>query len=556
MPKATLPSKDEVKARMTTIEAWKLPKQTSSVAPADVWTNADQDPVPLERRTWGSWAFCGYWLSDLLTVATWQTGSSILIVGLGTNDAILIMFVSGICNMIATILNGHVGATLHVPFPIAIRSSYGYWFSYFCVVSRAILAAFWLGIQSVGGGAAVGQAITCIWPSFATLPNTLPPSAGITTKSMVSYVIFHLIQFPFLLIPSHKLQKLFLVKSILVPPMAVGMLIWICVKANGVNAILNQPATLTGSACAWAWLAALTSITGGWYSLSVNISDFTRMSRDSRAHLWQAPFIPGIKIITSLFGIVAMGAGRVVYGQDMWTPLELIAKWEGSGGRFLGFVCSMLWVLAQVSCNISANSFSFANDVTSLFPKWINIRRGTILCSLLGGFALVPWLMVSSAYVFLSFMSGYAIFLGPMSGMLTCDFWLIQRGKYDVPGLYDPEGRYRYWHGINWRALLTTVLIMTPLLPGLANAVSPKTVSIDAGLKNLYNISWLYGYHATILVYWLLNYFFPAKGVAVVKTIQASEDEMNVSESIEVAGGTSVDGSVEEKKVSATEKAL
>ena len=36
-----------------------------------------------------------------------------------------------------------------------MRASYGYWFSYFCVVSRAILAAFWLGVQSVGGGSAV-----------------------------------------------------------------------------------------------------------------------------------------------------------------------------------------------------------------------------------------------------------------------------------------------------------------------------------------------------------------------------------------------------------------
>lgn len=214
---------------------------------------------------------------------------------------------------------------------------------------------------------------------------------------MVSYVIFHLIQFPFLLIPQHKLQKLFLAKSILVPPMALGMLIWICVRANGSNAILNQPSTLSGSARAWAWLATLTSITGGFSTLAVNIPDFTRMSKNSQAQLWQAPVIPILKVITALFGIVATGAGRVVYGEDLWTPLDLIAKWDGSGGRFLGFVCSALWVLAQVSCNISANSVSFANDVTTLCPKWINIKRGMIMCSLIGGFALVPWLMVSSA---------------------------------------------------------------------------------------------------------------------------------------------------------------
>lgn len=152
-----------------------------------------------------------------------------------------------------------------------------------------------------------------------------------------------------------------------------------------------------------------------------------------------------MKVVTALFGIVATGACRVVYGEDIWTPLGIIAKWEGSGGRFLAFICSCLWILAQVCCNISANSVSFANDATTLLPKWINIRRGTVLCSIIGGWALVPWLMVSSAYVFLNFMSGYAVFLGPMAGIMMCDYWIVKRRKLDVPGLYDPNGRYKYF---------------------------------------------------------------------------------------------------------------
>jgi NCS1 family nucleobase:cation symporter-1 len=121
VPTVTLPSKEAVKARCTSLHAWELQKQASSIAPDHVWSNAgrqfcsawnfsvtladfwtDQDPVPREKRTWGPWAFVGYWLSDLLTVATWEVGSSILVVGLGTTDAILIMLVAGISNMIPT----------------------------------------------------------------------------------------------------------------------------------------------------------------------------------------------------------------------------------------------------------------------------------------------------------------------------------------------------------------------------------------------------------------------------------------------------------------------
>lgn len=75
---------EDLKARSSSLKAWELPKQASSVAPEYVWSNIgqsmdaqfimiqsvltvslDQDPVPAERRNWGSWTFIGYWFSDL-----------------------------------------------------------------------------------------------------------------------------------------------------------------------------------------------------------------------------------------------------------------------------------------------------------------------------------------------------------------------------------------------------------------------------------------------------------------------------------------------------------
>jgi hypothetical protein len=67
--------------RITQPSSWKLPKQSSSIAPPDVWTNADMDPVPPERRTWGRGAFVTYWVSDLITISTWSSGSAIITLG-------------------------------------------------------------------------------------------------------------------------------------------------------------------------------------------------------------------------------------------------------------------------------------------------------------------------------------------------------------------------------------------------------------------------------------------------------------------------------------------
>ena len=41
------------------------------------------------------------------------------------------------------VLNGSIGAGLHVPFPVAIRSSLGFYFSCFADVTRMITMLFW-----------------------------------------------------------------------------------------------------------------------------------------------------------------------------------------------------------------------------------------------------------------------------------------------------------------------------------------------------------------------------------------------------------------------------
>lgn len=52
-----------------------------------------------------------------------------------------------------------------------------------------------------------------------------------------------------------------------------------------------------------------------------------------------------------------------------------------------------------------------------------------------------------SAQGFLTFMSGYTVFLGPFAGIMVTDYWLLHRCKVDVPAMYDPHGRYRYAYG-------------------------------------------------------------------------------------------------------------
>lgn len=63
-------------------DGWILEKPESSYAPEHVWSNKDLDPVPLHMRTWTKWTIFGYWFSDIISVQSWETGSTILALGL------------------------------------------------------------------------------------------------------------------------------------------------------------------------------------------------------------------------------------------------------------------------------------------------------------------------------------------------------------------------------------------------------------------------------------------------------------------------------------------
>ncbi|KAF7188233.1 putative permease [Pseudocercospora fuligena] len=510
----------KTRLRLTSASSWALPKQESSIAPDYVWSNADQDPVPPEKRTWTGWSFTWYWFSDLVTAAGWSAASAVMTTGLSANDAILITFVAAMCNAIPTVLNGAIGANLHIPFPIAIRASYGYWLSYFTVITRGILALFWFGVQTAYGAECVTQMITAIWPSYAHLANHLPASARITTQGMLQYMLW--------------------TKTVLLLPTALAMVIWISVKAGNGRDFFNQGGTLTGSARAWAWVSALTSITGGFSTLAVNISDFSRFSRSPTAHLWQLPMIPFFKCIVAVFGVVSASAASKIYGEVLWNPLDIIAQWQGSsGGRAAAFFASAVWCLAQICVNVTANSISFGNDITTLAPRWFNLRRGVILCAVLGGWALCPWIIIASASALLSFMSGYACFLAPIAGIMFSDYWIVKKRRYDVPALYDPKGIYSYRIGMNLRALATTVIVVGPLLPGMAHKIN-SSLDIGTGLVHLFSFNWLYGFVLSITLYVGLHFAFPDRRTTIPEVVPGTAEALY---------GVSIDGDSEKQSV-------
>ena len=311
-------------------------------------------------------------------------------------------------------LNGYTGAKTHVPFPVLARASFGYHFSKFPVIVRLITCLFWHSITNFLAVAPTTQVIRAIWPSYRNLPNHIPESVGITTQQMVSYFVIWCIQFPMLLIPPHKMRWLFVVKVVMTTATVVGMTIWICTRAGGSGSIWDQKPTVTGSTKSWMIMWSLNSCTASWSTVGVNIPDFTRYMKKPGSSLSQAVWFPLVCSWIAIIGIVVTSASGVLFGEYLWDPVSIIDTWEGPAGRAAAFFAGVSWCIAQLCVNISATVISGANDMASLFPKWINIRRGAMIMTIIGGWVMVPWKILHSASSLLSFMNSLGVFLAPI----------------------------------------------------------------------------------------------------------------------------------------------
>ncbi|KAK5724998.1 hypothetical protein LTR17_013384 [Elasticomyces elasticus] len=493
-------------------------QEPSSFAATPAASNADFDPVPPSKRTWGTWAFVAYWMADAWAVSNWEVASSMIAVGLSWKMAIGACVLGNTIMGLVITVNGRVGAILHTPFPVLARMPFGYYFSYFVVLSRCVLATVWLGVQTTTGGQCMTILLGATWPSFKQIPNHIAEDEGITTQGMIGFLLYFLLQIPFLCIPYTKVQYFFGFKSIIAPIIFLAVFGSTLHKAGGTishSTVITDGSKLHGSALAWAFFANLNGVLGNYATLGLNIADFARYSKKPSDQNVQAIVIPCIFTIVGLLGIFTAAASQTAYGEVEWNPIVIVGYWSASGssaGRAATAFGAIGLIIVTLGINISANSISAANDLVSFCPKYINIRRGQLLAAVIGSWAFVPWKILASAAKFLAFLGGYTIFLGPMTSILMTDYYIVRRGRVSVPDMYNFHGMYRYsarW-ATNWRSVVALILGFAPPLPGFIHNIE-STIKVSSGGQNIFAIGYIYSFVSAGLFYWIFMKYFPHK---------------------------------------------
>ena len=302
------------------------------------------------------------------------------------------------------------------------------------------------------------------------------------------------------------MRHLFTIKAYVVPTAGIAFFIWAIVRAHGLGPIMQQKAKAKGSDLSWAvvkgyvlldmsshssanWqliraCSVMTSI-ANFATLILNDPDFARFARTPKSALWSQLFtIPCGFAVTSFIGIVVSSSSTVIYGMPIWSPLELLALFleephVGGATRFGVFVIAAAFVLAQLGTNIAANSISAGTDMTALLPRYLNIRRGSYICAVVG-LVMCPWHLLSSSAKFTTYLSAYSVFLSSVAGVMISDYYFVRRGYLQTRDLYSVQksGPYYYTLGLHWRAYLAYVCGILINIVGLAGAVGMKVPTV------------------------------------------------------------------------------
>lgn len=306
----------------------------------------------------------------------------------------------------------------------------------------------------------------------------------------------------------------------------ISIMIWALSTAHGAGPLLSAPATASsGSELGWAIVQGVTTVIGNMAVGLTNQMDYSRFARrpgDQVMGQWVS--ILGFGIILPLFGCLVSSATISIYGTTaLWNPPSLVQKWldtdYNAKSRAGAFFAGLGLVTCQLAINSIDNAFSAGMDLSGLVPSYINIRRGGYIALVLS-IAMCPWQLLSSAATFISVLSAYSVFLGPMVGLQVCDYWIIRQRRIKLSDLYHRRTTSIYYFnkGFNWRAFVAWVVGWASQLPGFAHAITPS-ISVPVGCTRLYYLAFPLGFAISFLAYWGLNTVFPPLGLGEIDNV-------------------------------------
>src|SRR4026209_1573006 len=475
----------------------------TDVSNSPLW-NRDLAPTTIKERTWSTWNIAALWIGMSVVITTYTLAGGFIQAGMNWWQAMITILLGNTILIIPMFLNAHAGTKYGVSFPVLSRAAFGTKGANVPAMLRAIVACGWFGIQTWIGGTAPDAHFRVLFPAWsASLSTTI---LGVALHTWIAFFLFWGIQVFIILKGVEGIKHLETWSAPLLLGGGLILLIWAAWRAGGLGHVLTQSAALQKQHGEFWHIfpGSLTASVGYWATLSLNIPDFTRYARSQKSQMMgQALGLPLTMTAFAFIGVAVTSATLLIYGQAIPNPVDLMARFDSV--LVVAFATAVIFA-AQLTTNMAANVVSPSNDFSNLNPRAISYVAGGLITAVIG-ILMMPWKLMSSmgAYIF-TWLIGYSGLMGAIAGILICDYWVIRRQHLDLEGLFDPRGPYSYGSGYNWRAIVTLVVAIIPVVPGFLRAATTPggQVSDPNFFDHLYTCAWFVTFALGFGIYYVL----------------------------------------------------
>lgn len=456
--------------------------------------NMDLFPINQSQRNWGFFTYFLLWAGLIIQIPTYTLIVALLEMGMSLQFALFSILFGSSLILVPIILCSDPGYRYGISYPVFVRSVLGIKGSKISGYLRIIIACGWFGIQTWIGASVIFYIATFLFPVLLSYSNWLRYACFFSFLFFNSIIVY---KGALWIKKTENICSFFLILSL------CSLLLLLYNEdvfhfpiSNGIFAkefkILNLSA----------FFSSVVIVAGFWSTLSVNMSDFTRYAKSSYSHI--AGQISGVILFMIGFSYLSLIAlNKFDLDKNLATdPLYILENLETIP---LKISVSIFILIATLTTNIAANLVGAANEISNLLPRYISFKRGVILASCLGTF-MMPWYFLenNSRYLFV-WLSGYASLLGPLTGIILVDYFIIKKKKLIVEELFKNDGEYSYENGYNLRAVFALSISIAINIPGFM---------VNVGLCNssyfpsLFLMSYGYAWFTGLLIAAILYYYF------------------------------------------------
>ncbi|WP_261641350.1 NCS1 family nucleobase:cation symporter-1 [Erwinia mallotivora] len=441
----------------------------------------NDDLAPTRDQNWNWYNIFSFWMSDVHSMGGYVVAASFFTLGLASWQ-VLLCLLAGICIVqICANLVARPSQMAGVPYAVVSRQAFGVFGANIPAVIRGLIAFAWYGIQTYLAANALMLVSLKFWPSLAAMTQ-----ASWLGLSQLGWICFGIMWFAQALVFWHGMSAIKRFIDVAGPAVYVVMLAlagWIVYKTgfDGISLTLTSKQLSRGQQ-AWEMITATALVVSYFSGPLLNFGDFSRygksMGEIRRGNRWGLPFN---FLLFSVVTVVIVSGTQSLFGRMITDPIETVSRVGSDLAVAIGL---LTMITATIGINIVANFVSPAFDFSNCSPQKISFRTGGMIAAV-GSVLLTPWNLFQSPELIHYTLDVLGAFIGPLFGILLCDFYLIKRGQIAVDDLFDdtPKGRYWYRGGFNPKAIAALV---PSVFVGLV-------ISFIPSLHAVANFSWFIG---------------------------------------------------------------